>query len=35
MSLGGMSAIVQSAKKSRTNKGAMTISISGVKYDAF
>ena len=35
VNLGGMIVIVNSAKKSRTNKGAMTISISGVKYDAF
>ena len=35
VSLGGLQVIVQSAKKSRTNKGAMSISISGVKYDAF
>ena len=35
VSLGGLNVIVQSAKKSRTNKGAMTISITGVKHDAF
>ena len=35
VSLGGMQGIVTSARKSRTNKGAMSISISGVKYDAF
>ncbi len=35
VSLGGLQVIVQSAKKSRSNKGAMTISISGVKYGAF
>ncbi len=35
VNLGGMQVIVLNARKSRTHKGAMAISISGVKYDAF